>query len=341
MEKVLNQEEIDAMMRAARGGGEGGGEDGAVAPVAQPWDAREAGLLGREQVRTIRQLHEVFARNLIHSLGAYLRVALAANLVSAENLAYREFLGRLPEITYLAAFHLLPQGGVAVLQMDHAIAFPIIDLLLGGEGTGKSPERAITEIEESILESVSTIICRELEDAWRVLHLTFAFEQRLGHAQVQRLFPPEEKTLSLNFEITLQENRGSLTVAFPAVVSNALLRKLANESTSRQPRHTEESARRLRERLQLATFPVQLELAELAVPLQSVLGLKSGEILHLPLRSGTAAQLSVSGEPMFVAFPIRNDEARAAHISRSLRIVEETGKEAGRVGESLSSAAGV
>ena len=335
MDKVLNQEEIDAMMRAARGGA----EDGALAPVAQPWDAREAGLLGKEQVRTISQLHEVFARNLTHSLGAYLRVALGANLVSAENLAYREFLGRLPEITYVAAFHLIPLGGVAVLQMDHAIAFPIIDLLLGGEGTGKSPERAVTEIEENILESVSTIICRELEDAWRVLHLTFVFEQRLGHAQVQRLFPPEEKTLSLNFEITVKENRGTLTLAFPAVVSNALLRKLTSESTYQQPRGTEVSAQRLRERLQAAVFPVQLELAQMAVPLHDVLGLKPGQVLPLPLRAGTPAQLSVAGQPMFAAFPIRNEEARAAQVSHPLKSTGEPGPEAGEVFGSLSSAA--
>ena len=335
MEKVLNQEEIDAMMRAARGGV----DDGAVAAVAQPWDAREAGLLGKEQVRTISQLHEVFARNLTHALGAYLRVALGANLVSAENLAYREFLGRLPEITYMATFRLMPLGAIAVLQMDHAIAFPIIDLLLGGEGAGKPPERATTEIEESILESVSKIVCRELEEAWRVLHLSFVFEQRLGHAQVQRLLPPEEKTLSLNFEITVKENRGTLAVAFPAVVSNALLRKLVNESTFQQPRGTAESAQRLRERLREAAFLVQLELKDLAVPMQSVLRLAIGDILPLPFRPGTLAQLSVAGKPMFEAFPIQSALVRAAHISHAIRPAGEAGTELAEDADPLSAAA--
>jgi len=40
-----------------------------------------------------------------------------------------------------------------VLQVDLAIAFPIIDLLLGGEGKGGDLGRPITEIEEQLLEA--------------------------------------------------------------------------------------------------------------------------------------------------------------------------------------------
>jgi flagellar motor switch protein FliM len=57
MDKVLNQEEIDAMVRVARGG-----QAGATSPaqqVVQPWDIRQAGQIGSEQMRAINQLHEV------------------------------------------------------------------------------------------------------------------------------------------------------------------------------------------------------------------------------------------------------------------------------------------
>ena len=82
MEKVLNQEEIDAMVRAARSRGAGEAEQAAEIQV-ELWDARRAGLIGREQLAAITLLHEGFARNLTHSLGAYLRVVFQAALVSA------------------------------------------------------------------------------------------------------------------------------------------------------------------------------------------------------------------------------------------------------------------
>jgi flagellar motor switch protein FliM len=65
MEKVLSQEEIDAMIRAARGAA----DDSGTGPVAELWDARESGHLAQEQVRAISQPHEVFARNLTYAIG--------------------------------------------------------------------------------------------------------------------------------------------------------------------------------------------------------------------------------------------------------------------------------
>ncbi len=149
MEKVLNQEEIDDMVRAARSGTAAGGSTG---PVVQPWDVRQAGQIGREQLRAINQLHELFARNLTTSVGGYLRIAFDCSLVSAEHLTYREFLQRVPEKTYLASIELAPIGAAAVLQLDLAIVFPIIDVMLGGEGKSTEITRDITEIEEQVLE---------------------------------------------------------------------------------------------------------------------------------------------------------------------------------------------
>ncbi len=92
MEKVLNQEEIDAMFRAALGRTTG---MPASASSYQPCDFKQAGQIKKDQVRAISNLHEGFARNLTNALGAYLRVIFEVNLVSVEQLTYREFLQRI------------------------------------------------------------------------------------------------------------------------------------------------------------------------------------------------------------------------------------------------------
>jgi len=47
-----------------------------------------------EQIRVVNTLHESFARRLSDSLGTYLRTVCEMNLVTAEQLRYSEFLGR-------------------------------------------------------------------------------------------------------------------------------------------------------------------------------------------------------------------------------------------------------
>jgi flagellar motor switch protein FliM len=96
MQRVLNQEEIDAIVQASRG-------LKSSAPKkeksVQACDFRQAGQLSRELVQAVSGMYEGFARNLSQALGLYLPVAIQALLVSVEQLTYKDFLVRTPEIT--------------------------------------------------------------------------------------------------------------------------------------------------------------------------------------------------------------------------------------------------
>ncbi len=312
MEKVLNQEEIDAMVRLARSGGNLEAR-AASPPQVELWDVRLAGQIGRGQLQAITTLHEGFARSLTHALGAYLRVVFAATLVSAEHLTYREFLQRIPETTYLASCRLEPMDANAALQLDLKVAFPIIDLLLGGEGKGAAT-REITEIEEQILESVARIVCRELGAAWQALGLQVDFEERLDAAAAPRLMPPEEKTLSLSFEITMPEVRGGLNVAVPALVSNALLRKISADWSHRPARGAADSRQRLMRRLLECPFQAELGATDLGVALSALAGLVPGDVLSFARSAAAPASLLIAGQEMFQALPARSGERRAARV---------------------------
>lgn len=312
MQKVLNQEEIDAMVRAMRNGGQAQASTAGV--HAEPWDVRRAGQIGREQLQAITLLHESFARNLTHSLGAYLRVVFATTLVSAEHLTFREFLQRIPETTYLASCRLDPTGTYAALQLDLKVAFPIIDLLLGGEGRSTVEPRDITEIEEQILEGVARIICRELGTAWQALALEVAFEERMEPGVAQRLMPPEEKTLSLSFEVTMPDVRGSLNLAVPATVSNALLRKISADWSHRRSRAATDSRQRLMRRL--LECPMELELAatDVRVPVGALTELLPGSVLAFDRPASAPASLLIAGVENFHAQPARCGLLRAARL---------------------------
>lgn len=312
MEKVLNQEEIDAMVKAARGGSASAASTGS--PVVELWDIRRAGQIGREQLQAITQLHEAFARNLTHSLGAYLRVVFEANLVSAEHLTYREFLQRIPETTYLASCRLDPMGVNAALQLDLKVAFPIIDLLLGGEGKTLAQTREITEIEEQILDSIARIICRELGAAWQALALEVVFEERLEPGVAQRLMSPEDKALGLSFEVTMPDVRGGLNLAVPVVVSNALLRKISAEWSQRRPRGAANYRERLMQRLLDCPFQAELGAKDVAVPLNALASMAPGDVLAFRRSAAEPASLTVAGVEMFQAVPARRDNARAARV---------------------------
>jgi flagellar motor switch protein FliM len=313
MEKVFNPQEADLMVSTAP----------ARETLVTRWDARQAGPMGREQVQSINTLHESFARNLTHSVGAYLRVAFTAFLVSAEHVTFGEFLTRVPEVTYLATCKLLPMEAAALLQLDLTVAFPLIDVLLGGEGKGASPEREITAIEEQILETVMRVICRELQSAWQILALEFEFEGRQPGDSVQRMMPAEEKTLSLSFEVNVAESRGTLNLVFPAVVSNALLRKMAAAWVRAKRRAQPGASQHLRQHLLECPFRMELGMKIAGVPVHDLIDMVPGKLLPLRCPVQRPAALRVGDRELFSAAAARLGVSRVAHILERPAIAPE------------------
>src|ERR1700739_4097169 len=122
MQKILNQEEIDALFQWARGA------KASTRPTRHITlcDFRSAGQITKEQLRLLTGLHEIFARNLGHSLGAYLRTGLEMAVVSVEQLTHAEFLQRMPESTYYGALKVNDLEKPAGITIDLPIAFPIL-----------------------------------------------------------------------------------------------------------------------------------------------------------------------------------------------------------------------
>jgi flagellar motor switch protein FliM len=328
MEKILSQEEIDALFRAAQGRVAEMPKAPAEERTLTACNFRQSARISKEQLRSVSQLHELFARNLTHSLGAYLRLAFEVNLVSAEQLNYGEFLQRIPEVTYLVSLALRPMGVSAAFEIDLPLAFPIVDVLLGGPGRAEAAVREITEIEEQILESVVRIIGRELENTWQpVLEAQLTFDQRLRQADISRLMPPNEKILCLSFEIRMPEARGMLNVALPAAVANALLRKLTQQASYRKQRGTTDSTSQMRKRLDHCVFPLQLVLPGRGIRVFQILALRKGDVLKLDCYLGEAANLLVSGKALFHAHPVRTRTRRAAQVDGRVRSLEAVQKE--------------
>src|SRR5215813_14593590 len=151
MDRVLTQEEIDSVFRNLRDNDTE--ED--PAKKAQPYDFRRPDRIAKDQLRAIHLLHETFARSLSSSLSAYLRNYALVNLVSVEQLSFMEFSQCLPAPTVLVSLAMRPFDGNAILEINPSLVFPVLEMLLGGSGKSVSrPDREVTEIEQSILESL-------------------------------------------------------------------------------------------------------------------------------------------------------------------------------------------
>src|SRR3989442_1372063 len=110
MKKQLEQDSIDALFAAAQEdmGGAGVAAEADPGCTAEPYNFSRAGQINNEQMRAISTVNNLFARNLMRTLAAWLRLEFDARLVAGEQLPYGDFVERLARPMYVCSIRLEP-----------------------------------------------------------------------------------------------------------------------------------------------------------------------------------------------------------------------------------------
>ena len=163
-------------------------------------------------------------------------------------------------------------------------------------------------------------MCRELQTSWQAIALEFNFGARQRMLQTQRLMPPEEKNLCLSFEIKMAETRGTLNLAIPAVVSNALLRKISADFSYQRRRSSGEARRQHPEKTAQLLLSRRTFHARPASAIAEPQPNSFPATCFLFARSASAPAVMLVGDVRLCsAAPVRVGDRRAARVSRSLK----------------------
>jgi flagellar motor switch protein FliM len=287
MSKILSQEEIDALLTSAAQI-ERSAHERAPAAAADAHESvivynfRRPDRVSKEQIRSLHFLHDRFARNVATSLSAFLRAVTDVNITSVEQFTYSEFLMSLPDPTAFYALSMAPLDGLAALELNPNVAFTMIDRMLGGSGRGTSLARALTEIEQNVIDAVVKLITENLTETWHgiVDKVQFKVSGRETRPQMLQVAAPNEVVVLLGFDMRIGEARGMLNVCIPA----ATIEQVGASFTQTWHRARREPTERDRENLEanLARVPLPVS-ATLSAMLRAreLLGLRPGDVLSL------------------------------------------------------------
>jgi flagellar motor switch protein FliM len=312
MGKQLDQGDIDALFAVAGTAASSQAAGLSNEVLLERYNFSRAGQISNDQMRAISSVNDLFARNLMHTLGAWLRTPFKLKLVAGEQLPFSEFLERLSSPTYVCSVRLEPLGAVGLLELELALVFPIVDVLLGGVGRAW-PARELTDIEEAILAAVVEMAIHELNMAWQSVGLEFVFEKRESEAAVARMMTAGERTLCVSFEARMPEAQGAMNLCLPAVVLNAVLRRLISEG-DRPKRRSREAQIRVRQLMGEAKIDTVLQFPRMRLRASELATLTPGTILRLPLAKHSISELRVGGLQLGRAHPVRKGEHRGAQL---------------------------
>jgi flagellar motor switch protein FliM len=310
MQRELSQLDILSLLKAAN---QAGAENSADNRAVAPWQAEKAGQFRADQGSIVSDIQDSLAKGLTQSLGAYLRVSFETTSVAVTQMTFREAVEHATG-SYLLALKF--QETPAVIQIEQALVFPLIDILLGGNGQGPTATRDVTEIEDHVMEGIGKIICHEIVAAWGANPSECELIGAQHLTQAQRLLSANDRVVVLQFETKMAEVAGHLRLLVPGATFNALLRKLSSDAGQGKSPKSGGLGSRLGEKMLECSFRVSLGVTAIKLPVDKIMGLVPGQICDLGIPVNQPAALIIAGRDTFDANPVRQGRKRAAQLGQ-------------------------
>ncbi|MCL5256772.1 MAG: flagellar motor switch protein FliM [Chloroflexi bacterium] len=327
--KILSQYEIDSLLSSLTTETPAEEESMLRRPQlanVKAYDFRRPDKFSKDHIRTLQMIHESFSRLIASSLSGYLRLGITTRLVSVEQLVYDEYLARIPAPTLLNIVSLSPLPGRSFLEISLPVAFAFLDRLLGGTAKSLQKTREPTDIELSLLNSITALLLNNLKEAWgNVIHLDPALEETsLSPQQIHGLLPTDVMVV-FAFEARIMEAGGTMSLAMPYALLEPVLPKLSAQLwfTSSRQDGSGEAPSGLRRQVEKVAIPVQVQLGRAKVTLRELIDLQGGDVITLDTYLKDDVPVLVRGESKYRGRPGLVGKRMSVQITEVLEDTEE------------------
>ena len=310
MNEVLSQDEIDQLLTAISSGDS---EVDDFKPVNDTrkikiYDFKRPDKFSKEQLRTVSNMHETFARLTTTSLSAQLRSLVHVHVASVDQLTNEEFIRSIPTPTTLAVVNMDPLKGNAVLEIDPTITFCMIDRLFGGRGvTSGNKNRDLTDIEQSVMEGIIVRILANMREAWtQVIDLRPRLGQIETNPQFAQIVPPSEMVVLITLETKVGDEEGMMNFCIPYLTIEPIISKLSSQFwfSSVRRSSTTQYLGTLKEKLSSVDMEVVASVGSINLSVRDVLSLTTGDVVRLSnTKVGDPLTLSVGNRKKFFCQP--------------------------------------
>ncbi len=256
------------------------GENDKRRPIV-PYNFRRPDRLSKEQVRSLYLLHDLFAKVLSSSLPLFLRAVSEVNLISVEQQSFGDYLRGMsdPTTIFKISSEQLPTN--FAIETNSSVAFPIIDRMLGGEGTYNGEQNSATELEMKILEGFLRVVTENYCDVWRPI-VDFKTEL-IGHEtspHLLQIVPPNEVVATIVYQMQIGESHGSMSICLPIGMLEGVIEKFNQSSYSSDKVPAPEATNAMLKTISTVCFPIAAELEKLPVSVSDLMKLAVGDVMQ-------------------------------------------------------------
>jgi flagellar motor switch protein FliM len=341
---VLPQEAIDALLTASEGESqpmtqeeinaelEAAGVSPAVqvpvshaAPdgrIVTSYDFKHPARVNKEQLRTLENLHDNFARLLSSTFSGAMRAVVDVDTAFVDQTTYAEFIMSLSNPSCSYQFTLGETGGQAVIDIGMPVVFAFVDRIFGGKGSSQGVNaRVVTPVEIGVINRIIKRVIEDVEATWEpILPVEITDIELETNPEFMKITAASEIVILLAFEVNSTNASGLVNLCYPFFTLEPIMPLLGQQTYGRGH---ERSLPKRRERLGdlpldvlgPAPIPLNVEMGQARLSLSEASALKVGDVVKMDSRTSDPCVMYVGDKPKYYVQPFAEDGKMHAEIT--------------------------
>jgi flagellar motor switch protein FliM len=295
MSKILTQAEIEALVAAGAPAASDVVNGHAPAGPVRAYNFRRPDRVAKDQLRSLRVMHERWAKGFATALSAFLRAPVDLAVVSIDQLTYAECVSSFADPTAFYALSLAPFEDAGALEINPQVAFALVDRLLGGGGRAVVQNRPLTAIELKMLDGCVDRWLASLTEAWTpVAEATFAVRGRETEPAMLQVAAPDAVFVVVGIDTRIGDSQGLVNLCLPVSLVESGRGASAGNWRRQQPAISPVERNWMHDNLGRVPLSVSPFL-ETRLAGRDVLALQPGDVVSLGVALGDPIDVRVGG----------------------------------------------
>ena len=298
MNKVLAQDEVDALLR-----GLSGGEIESEVEVSEDesgivtFDLANQDRIIRGRMPVLEIVNDRFARLCTNALSNSVRKRVELNPISIDMTKFGEFMRSLPVPTSINIFKMDPLRGNAIMVVDSRLVFALVENVFGGAGSQPKVEgREFTRIEQAVVDKIVKIALDNMEESWRPVHdVKLELVRSEINPQFAAIVPPSDVVVVITFEVELDTALGSMIICLPYATIEPIRSKLHASFQTERLEVDHAWVARLKERLLETPIELKVCFGKTTITGNQLLRMQVGDVLVLDKDEEDLLDCTVAG----------------------------------------------
>ena len=312
----LQQSDINTLLNTLKASQASGIVSDSQITEVKLYDFAQAENMPGDFVRVLENINRVYARSLGNTFTSLLNATVQVEMLSVEEMTFRQFCHQIPEQTVIGSYSLEPLEGLALLELNPHLAWHLLDRCLGGTGEIADLPQVFSPIERGLLEELLRRILRELGKAWESLvPVQFQLSDLASNTTSLRHVQADDRMVVSSFGITLQDLNGLSTYCLP--VSSLDFEWLLDPEKTldedvRQVIMREHQ--KLMDRFALVPVNVRACLPDTKVPIEELYSLREGDVLLLNAEVDEPIEIRIEHERCLSGRPVHMGTKMAVEV---------------------------